>query len=127
MDMTITIRIADPERDYQRAAEMMQTFERKPVTAEIIKEWDAHELPGTVRRRCVAVDETDHIVGYSVVVHDTWMTDGWFILWVITDPSCRQHGISTQLYDHALAFACEQGATLLHTDVLDNDAESLRF
>ena len=48
--MTITIRQADPERDYVRAAEILQTFERQPVTAEMLKDWDAQLAPAQRRQ-----------------------------------------------------------------------------
>jgi GNAT superfamily N-acetyltransferase len=125
--MTVILRHADPERDYARAAEIIQTFERQPVSADTIKEWDAQNEPGTIQRRYVAVTDSDSIIGYSSVVHNSWMADGIFILWVITDPSARQQGVGAQLYDDALAFAQAQGATKLTSEVLDTDAASLQF
>lgn len=41
-----TIRPADPERDYVRVAEIIQTFERQRVTADVIKEWDSETQAG---------------------------------------------------------------------------------
>jgi GNAT superfamily N-acetyltransferase len=125
--VNITIGVADPERDYPRAAEILQTFERQSVTADTLKEWDAETQPGTIRRRCVGVDENGTIVGYSAVVHNSWMADGMFILSVVTDPPGRKQGIGTQLYDEAQDFAFAHCGRTLTTEVLDSDAESLRF
>ena len=125
--MTITIRQADPQRDYVRAAEIMQTFERQPVTAEMLKDWDARLPQEGILRRSIAEDTDRQTVGYGVVNHDTWMQEGYFLLWVITDPAYRGQGVGKQLYDEALAFALEQGATRLNSEVLDNDESSLAF
>ncbi len=125
--MNITIRPADPERDYGRVAEIIQTVERQRITAELIKEWDSETQAGTIRRRCVAVDESGTIVAYCGFVHNTWMADGAFILSIVTDPVFRKRGIGAQVYDDALAAVRSLGAKSLAGDVLDSDAESLRF
>ncbi len=119
--MTYIIHIADPARDYGRVAELLNTFERQKVTAEILRGWDSRSGEGTIRRRTVAVDGSGRILGYCTVAHDTWDTPGFFVLWVIVDFGVRGRGIGTALYDEALAYAHERGATSLGADVLDSD------
>jgi ribosomal protein S18 acetylase RimI-like enzyme len=124
--MNITIREADPQRDYDRAAGIISTFERLPVTAESLREWDNRSGEGAVRRRMVAVDG-DEIVGYSTIAHDTWDREGFFVTWVIVDPARRGQGIGSMLWDATFAFAQGCGGTLLGADVRDNDPASLHW
>lgn len=125
--MSITIRAADPQTDYERIAALLSTFERLPVTAETVHEWDRFVEKGALRRRMVAVTDEGQIIGYSTVAHDTWDQIGLYITWVIVDPALRGRGIGSTLYDDALAFAQGCGAQVLGADVLENDPTSLRF
>ncbi|MBZ0282827.1 MAG: GNAT family N-acetyltransferase [Anaerolineae bacterium] len=125
--MTSTIRAANPDTDYVRIAELIQTYERQPITANSLREWDANTREGTIRHRIVAVDSDERITAYSGIVRDNWVPEGVFMLWVVVDPQARGQGIGTQVYDEAYHFALDCGAVKITSDVLDSDVNSLHF
>ncbi|MEO8611900.1 MAG: GNAT family N-acetyltransferase [Chloroflexota bacterium] len=124
--MNITIRPADPQTDYEHAAEIISTFERDAVSADTLREWDRIAEAGSLRRRMVAV-EGEQIVGYSLVSHNIWDKNGLYIAWVVVDPARRGQGIGARLWQEAQDFAQAHGAQLLSAEVLDNDPVSLGF
>jgi ribosomal protein S18 acetylase RimI-like enzyme len=124
--MNITIRQADPQRDYGRAAEIINSFERQPITADTLREWDQITKEGSLRRRMVAVDG-DQIVGYSVVSHNTWDKDELYVTWVVVDPEKREFGVGAMLLDEAMAFAQGCGAKILSAEVRNDSITSVEF
>lgn len=125
--MKMMIRTANPDTDYVRIAELLQTFESQPTTPEAIREWDELTRRKGILQRSVAVDENDQILGYGMVSQNNWKPGGEFFLWLITDAAYRKQGIGTRLYDDALAFAQENDAATLTSEILENDADSQRF
>ncbi|NWG18230.1 MAG: hypothetical protein HXY41_16525 [Chloroflexi bacterium] len=85
------IRICSPDTDYKRVADLLNLVETNPVTADTIRRWDSRE--GSLLRRSVSVDDSNHINGYSVVAHAPWVEEGRFFLWMIVDPAQRGRGI----------------------------------
>ena len=125
--MTIILRSVEPETDFLRVAELLNQVGSEPVTSAMLHESESRRPPGQIRRRMAVVNEDGVIVGYSVVRHAPHMQAGRFYLWVVVDPTWRNHGIGARLYDDALDFALSQGATLLDSDVREEHRESLRF
>jgi GNAT superfamily N-acetyltransferase len=125
--MNYIIRLANPGTEYDRVADLINTFERQVITADMLREWDSRSGEGSIHRRSVAVDESGQIVGYSLVGHDTWDKPGFFVLWVVVDPRQHGQGIGSLLYDEALGNTRGSGATILCTHVLDSDATSKPF
>jgi GNAT superfamily N-acetyltransferase len=124
--VNLLLREADPEQDYARAADIINSFERQPITADTLREWDRAIEEDALRRRMVAVDG-NYVVGYSAVSRDTWDQTGSYITWIGVDPAHRKHGIGSLLWADVLAFALGNGANELSTEVLDDDPEGLRF
>lgn len=125
--MDITIRLLDPQTDYERVAEIINFYEPEPVTAERIAEWDARDFDGQIRRRSVAVDAGGHIVGYGAVMHTPWMKAGNFQLQALVDPAHCKQGIGTCIHADNLEFARQNGATSLMVWVFEDQAQSVRF
>jgi GNAT superfamily N-acetyltransferase len=115
------------EGDFARIAELISATQPEPVTEADLLEWERRVLMGQIRRRMVAVVETNLIAGYSVVLHTESMGAGRFYLWVTVDPGRRRGGIGTQLYDSALDFAIGHGAVTLESEVREDDAAGIRF
>lgn len=118
-------RLAHPLTDYPALVEMLNQCDPEPITADQLRQWDDPQ-PGKLRRRLIALDG-EKIIGYSLVGHDTFDPDGRFQIAIIIHPQHRHQGLGRQLYDEALAFAHQQGATSLATDIQDNDPASRQF
>ncbi len=118
------IREADPITDYETLAALLNTWERQPVTAERLREWDTRE---GIRRRVVAVDAVGTVIGYGRAIQDSWMESGHFVLWVLVTAAHRSQGIGAALYQDVLDFARQHGAYKLSSDVMDTDSASQRF
>ncbi len=111
-----------------------------PRMAEI---WNAH-IPGTTSvdaltrnegrfpkewpmQRIAAVDETDRLLGWSVALHVPMAGAGRWQMRVTVDPQQQRQGIGARLYDDALRFASQHGATRLDASVPDSLPQGLRF
>jgi GNAT superfamily N-acetyltransferase len=125
--MNITLRILDPQTDYERVAEIINVYEPEPVTAERMAEWDARDFDGQIRRRTVAVDASGHIVGYGAVMHTPWMKAGNFQLQALVDPAYLKQGIGTRLHADNLEIARQNGATSLMAWVFEDQTAGVRF
>jgi ribosomal protein S18 acetylase RimI-like enzyme len=121
------VRPARPESDIQGIAAIVNTFEREPLALDTVQGWFEHMPPGRIARRMVATDDHDSVIGYSVILHESWWPDHHFYLWLAVDPQWRQRGLGLALYQDAQALLEAQGAALLRSEVQDDDAVSLRF
>ncbi|MFN8375520.1 MAG: GNAT family N-acetyltransferase [Anaerolineae bacterium] len=125
---TLTIREANPDTDYERAAALISAASVEPVTAKQIQGWDKNTPSGQIRRRMVATNADNEVIAYSQIqrfakdVH----TQSFYV-WVTVDEAYRRQGIGAQMYDNAKAVAYEHGARELTSESLDNDPNSLRF
>ena len=121
------IRPANIETDLPRIVEITNPYESKPVTVEQMRAYFEYAPPGRVQLRLAAVDENDHVIGYSGCIHEVSVPDGHFITWVVVDPEYRRQGVGTALWEACLGFLQEKGATRLTSDVLDHDPVGLAF
>ena len=122
----LKVRPAVPETDFRRLAEIITATWLEPVDESTLHEWEARTFEGQVRRRFTAT-RGDEVVGYGVSVHESWSPPGRFDLWVGVEGERRSAGIGSALYEAALTFAHENGATSLSTEVLSDEPESVRF
>lgn len=83
--------------------------------------------PNKITRRLVAVDESGSITGYIYLVHSPELPAQHFYIWMRVDPALRGRGIGSALWDAALDYLQEQGATRLMSEVRDTDPASLAF
>lgn len=125
--MSIHIREANPQGDYDAAARLISQYQNQAITGDDIREWDERRMEGMIRRRTVAVTETGQIVGCSTMMHESWDPAGKFYVWLCTDAAATGQGIGSQLYDDALTFCGAHGATQLTSQVNDNDPISQAF
>lgn len=124
--MTVSLRPLDPTTDFPRIAELHNTAEPLPITAEQLHKWEQDRPEGTVSRRSVAVDAAE-LVGYVDIAHMPWDAPGRFWLDLVVDPARMGQGIGTQLYDAAWAFAQEHGVSRIKSGIRDNCPGCLRF
>lgn len=125
--MTVKIRLAQPEIDFPRIAELLSLPERERITAVDLHEVDANKSPGTFRRHAVAVDEKDAVMGYSLAVHYASAPPGEFEIALIVDPGWRNQGLGRQLYDDLMAYLQAQNAARIACVVREQQSEALRF
>jgi GNAT superfamily N-acetyltransferase len=123
----MAIRPARPEPDFPRIVALINAVEAEPVTLAQFQQWHAHMPPGRICRRMVAPNERDEAIGYSAVVHETWLPARHFYVWVTVDPQARGQGIGSALYADALAFLHAQDAASLTSEVRDDCPACLRF
>lgn len=125
--MPVSLRPLSTETDFPRFAELLNTVEPEPITAQVLHDWLASEPSDRVRRRVTAVDEQGYVVGFNDAGRDSWMEAGRFWLSVIVDAAWRRQGAGSRLFEDALQFVQEQDATLLETEVRDHLPASVRF
>ncbi len=123
----VAFRPLDPERDLPALAVLLNLTATLPVTPDLLIEWRRHADPARLRQQIVAVDDADQPVGIGDCVRDPWMPAGQFWLDVIVQPDTRGQGVGAQLYDASEAWAREQGALYVGSDVRDDQPEGLRF
>jgi GNAT superfamily N-acetyltransferase len=124
---TVKLRPIDPQIDFPRMAELYNTFEPEPLTAEELQRWVQQAAPARIHQRIAAIDEQELLVGFNNSGRDPWMPPGRFWLEVVVDPTRRTRGIGSLLYTRALQFVQQQGATTLEAEVRDHMPESLHF
>lgn len=125
--MDITIRVLNPQTDYERVAEIINFYEPEAITPQQMQEWDQHDFSGQIFRRTVAVDGAGRIVGYGGVMHTPWMKPNNFMVQALVDPAHCKQGIGTRLHANNLEFARENGASSVNTWVFDDQPQSVRF
>jgi GNAT superfamily N-acetyltransferase len=125
--MDVYLRLANPETDYVRIAELMNTVDPEPVTAETLHERERNLPPGRIEQRLVAVDRLDEVVGVVSSGRNPWMKPGHFWQWLIVDSAARRQGIGTLLYNMARQFLREQEATEIEIEVRESSPTGLHF
>lgn len=123
----IHLRLAEPQKDFPRMAELMNLTEPEPITVEEMMGWVRDAPKERIQQRMVAIDERGQLVGFSNTGRNPWMTPGRFWIEVVTDPAVSQRGVGSQLYADGVQFAQEHGATLLEAEVRDHLPASLHF
>lgn len=121
------IRPIQSDADFPSVVAVLNAFETIPVTLTQFKGWLENAIPDRICRRRVAVDPQDHVIGYSVIVRESYMPEGQFSVWVGVHPASRGAGAGAMLYEDAASFLREQGATSLRSEVRDDGLESLQF
>lgn len=124
--MSYQVEIADPKRDYDPLANLLNLFEPDPIAATDIREWDRRNEENILRRSIVRSDASN-IIGYSVALQGPWNNPGEFYLWLCTHPKHREQGIGQQLYDHALAFIQSHSGTAITSEVAEDEPKGLQF
>jgi GNAT superfamily N-acetyltransferase len=127
MRTSISLRPLAPQTDFPRLAQLYTAVEPEPVTVAQLQEWETQIPQGYILHRMVALDPQGQIIGLNEAGRDLLMPPGLFDIHVLVDPTWRQQGVGTLLYQDALHFSQQQGAARLQDQVRDNCAACLRF
>lgn len=121
------IRNANVEMDVLRITELINVVEPEPVSPADVRRWFEHLPPGRISRRRVAVNDGGQVVGYSTVVHEAKLPEGFFVTWVTVDANQRSRGIGRALAADIQAFLDEHGTTRVLSEVREDDARGIEF
>ena len=69
--MPISLRPLNPEADFPRLAQLMNTVEPEPIMAQILHEWLISAPSDRIRWRVTAVDKQEYVVGFNDVGCDS--------------------------------------------------------
>jgi GNAT superfamily N-acetyltransferase len=122
-----TLRPFNPDTDFPRQVEILNSFEPVKTTIELVKEEHANIPEGAIRREMVATDVNGYMVGIGTVNCNLWMTTRRFWLQISVDPTYRHQGIGSQLYDDLYAFARQQNAVRIESGLPEHLTESKAF
>lgn len=125
--MKITYRPFAPDIDIPQMAEILNAYTPGITSAEALTQNELHRPKDWLLQRTAAVDEADRLVGWSVAAHSPMAAEGRWLLRVTVDPAHQRQGIGSQLYDEALRFARQNGATRLDSDVQEVMTQGLQF
>lgn len=123
----LIIRLADIETDLPDIVRIVGPYESQPLTVEALHTQFLNSPPERMIRRLVAVDGQGAVTGYAYLSHPTGAPARHFYAWVGVDPACRRQGVGAALWQAALAYLDEKGATRLASEVLEDDPDSLAF
>ncbi len=97
-----------------------------PVSEGQVRGWFRPAEPGRTAFRLVA-ERNGAAVGFACVIHAAEAPAGLFFAWVGVDPAFRCQGIGSALWNASLALLTAQNASLLTSEVVDNDPVGLAF
>jgi GNAT superfamily N-acetyltransferase len=113
--------------DLPRVVELTNTVDPEPIDVQTQHERMYNAPPWRIQQRVVAVDNNGSIVGFYTALHDSWLISGHFWIHVIVDKAQRRLGVGMLLFDDALKYVQEQGATHVDSEVRDQCEECLQF
>jgi RimJ/RimL family protein N-acetyltransferase len=125
--MSIRIRTAIPEHDFEAVAELLTLAESELVTRAQLIENHQRTLPQGQIRHAIVAELDNQIVGYGTLFTTNTMESGHILVKVWTHPDHCKQGIGAQLYETASAFAQSKGIQTFESNVFDNEPHSLRF
>jgi GNAT superfamily N-acetyltransferase len=125
--VSITIRPADPTKDFPRIADLLTATSLDPVSVDDLHEDEARMPPGKLRQRLVAVAASNQVIGHAWAIHYPSQSAGLFHLFVVVDPPHQQQGIGARLYNQITQFTQSHGATMLSTEILEREPAALAF
>jgi GNAT superfamily N-acetyltransferase len=123
----MNIREARPQSDFPRIAALVTAGSIDPMTTEDMHEDENRIVQGKIRRRWVAVNAQDEVIGYGYTVKYPSEPVGHFHIVVHVDKQHQRQGIGAALYETAEKFAREQGATSLACAVLEIYPQALAW
>jgi L-amino acid N-acyltransferase YncA len=126
MNPSYTLRALRPERDFERIAALLSSFETEPTTPTGLGEWIDRQT-GRQFRIMAAVDEQDRTAGFICLYPNGDPADRYFGLYVVVAPEQRRRGLGAQLYDDLLPTAKAWSARQLSVNLRDDDESSYRF
>ncbi len=121
--MSFAIRPFEPT-DIARLVEIVNSQIPEPTTVEDFERGERNR-PATVKlQRYAAVSADGHMIGYGLAEHAPWHKPGEFFYRVRVEKPYQRQGAAAALHKMVEAWAIEQGAAKLNTDVRENDPDS---
>lgn len=117
-----SIRDVIPESDFWRLPDLLNVARPEPITMDALYRWHFREAEGRIQERIVAESESGALVGYGSLSYEPYLPQGEMTLWVMTAATHVGRGIGRALYDHLYQIAQAHGATVLTSEVLDNNS-----
>ncbi|MFD0671225.1 GNAT family N-acetyltransferase [Cohnella sp. GCM10027633] len=140
MSNEIALRPLTVPEDYEGLAALLNAFWSEPVTAQRLEEDDAHLfevgdtymdgnglLAGYDRTRYVAVTAENRIVGYVWSWRAPWTEPGYLNNTIIVEETYRGRGIGERLLKHALQWGEQLGASMMVSEIWDDNPEARTF
>lgn len=125
--MPIHLRPMNVDTDFPRIAEIINTFNPEPASAQQLQEDEASAPTDRLIYRMNAVNDEGLILGYSWIRRNPWMPEERFWFRVTVDPLYKNAGIGSLLYDDGLRFVKDHGGNRLDVTIRDSDTASLDF
>ena len=121
---TISLRPAEPERDFKQLALWFSLLEDDPSTEASLKEYYAKEIARITQR--VAENEQGELLGFYWAIRER-QEPSQVIIFLYVKPEQRGQGIGRRLYTDLERVTVETGAKQLRVGIGDNQPEGRRF
>lgn len=122
----LTIRLANPDTDYERLAQLLNAASGEEVTAQNIRTFDENRSDEDIQLRYAAFLD-DSIIGYGVIYKPKTAKIERYFIWLTIDKAYRRQGYGTQFYDFLRDKVAEYNPSELSSDCKDDDVAYLRF
>lgn len=113
--------------DLAQLVDLITEVTKTPASLSQLTDWHNRRPEGQIRRCMVAVDESDQLIGYNLIQHESWEEEGLFYVQVIVKPALQKQGLGSRLYKDAIVGAETFGVTKLKSDVRDDKPDWLQF
>ncbi len=117
---------ADPDRHFATIAALISTQETEPSNQRSLAEWYKDQSEDGILFTA-AVNTDDTVLGFSGIYRDNLNIEYHYGLYLIVDPTFRQQGLGSMLFDNLLGHAARLGARTLKVRVRDTCEEGIRF
>jgi RimJ/RimL family protein N-acetyltransferase len=124
MMKTITLRPAEPDRDFGQLAVWFSSLEDEPTSEPGLKEYYENHRQRIVQR--VAVDEQDELLGFYWAIRDR-LKPGRVYFFLFVKPEQRGQGVGCQLYEEMMLSVVAVQAERLRIQIRDTCPECRAF
>jgi mycothiol synthase len=122
----ITIIPADPDDYFAAIAELMNSVESEPNTAESVSEW-YHKQPVDDIRFAVAFNRDSRLVGFNGIYRLSINIERYYGTYLVVERDYWGQGAGSRLYTHLLSQAAAMGARTLRARVRDDCQPGINF
>src|SRR5262245_8440156 len=118
--MPIHLRPMNIPTDFPRIAEIINTFNPEPSSAQDLREDEETAPKNRQNHRVNALNDDGLILGYSWIRRNPWMPEGRFWFRVTVDPNFQKAGIGSLLNEDGLRFVRQHAGTRLDVTIRDS-------